>query len=48
MKKLNYFNIYDILFDSTNQSYKIFEDVLFGDNWNIFALLQFEMEKNYF
>jgi hypothetical protein len=49
MKKLNYFNILiDNIFDSTNQSYNIFEDVLFGDDWNIFALLQFEMEENYF
>jgi hypothetical protein len=39
MIKLNYFNIF---FDN------IFEDVLFGDDWNIFALLQFEMEENYF
>ena len=51
MKELNY-NMNDFnkifRFDLPNQSYNIYMDIIFGDDWDIFDLLQFVMFDNNF
>jgi hypothetical protein len=51
MKKINY-NIYYFntifRFDLPNQSYNKYIDIIFGDDWAIFDLLQFAMFDNDF
>lgn len=51
MEELNY-NMYYFnkifRFDLPNQSYNIDMDIIFGDDWDIFDLLQFVMFDNNF